>query len=176
VREHGAASMRRKGAAHARRLSCSRGRGLLVAAIPGAAQADTVTVASTIQAVVDAAGPGETIVVPPGVYHETVLVTTDRLTIRGSRGAILDASGFEDGMRVGVGEISGDPPTCPALSVHGFTLDGLTIGDAEDTGLRLMGVDGFRVSGGLYAHNAEYGVFPRCSSNGLIEGNRGGGG
>jgi hypothetical protein len=121
-------------------------------------------------------GPGETIVVPPGVYHETVLVTTDRLTIRGSRGAILDASGFEDGMRVGVGEISGDPPTCPALSVHGFTLDGLTIGDAEDTGLRLMGVDGFRVSGGLYAHNAEYGVFPRCSSNGLIEGNRGGGG
>jgi parallel beta-helix repeat protein len=150
--------------------------GLLAAAIPGAAHAETITVTSTIQDAVDAASPGDTIVVPRGVYHESVLVAKDRLTIRGSRSAVLDASGFEDGMRVGAGEIGGDPPTCPALSVRGFTLDGLTIRNAGDTGLRLTGVDGFRVSDGVYEDNAEYGVFPRCSTNGLIEGNRGGGG
>ena len=135
-----------------------------------------IVVTSTIQAAVDIAHPGDTIVVPPGVYHETVVVDKDHLTIRGSVAAILDATGFTYGMRVGTGEIAGDPPVCPPLSVHDFTLDGLTIRNADDIGIFMLGVDGFHVTHGRYLDNAEYGVFPRCSRHGLIDFNSGGGG
>ena len=89
---------------------------------------------------------------------------------------MLDASGHEFGIRVGGDEISGDPPVCPSLSVHHFTLRGMTIKNADDTGLFMIGVDGFHVRGGRYLDNAEYGVFPRCSRDGLIDHNSGGGG
>jgi len=152
--------------------------GLSVAALPTPALATghKIIVTSTIQAAVDAANPGDKIIVPPGTYHETVIVDKDDLTIRGSKAAILDATGFEYGIRVGTGEITGDPPVCPPLSVHNFTLDGLTIRNADDTGLFMLGVDGFHVTHGRYLDNAEYGVFPRCSKNGLIDFNSGGGG
>ncbi|MET7859347.1 right-handed parallel beta-helix repeat-containing protein [Streptomyces sp. NPDC005318] len=38
----------------------------------------------SIQAAVDAARPGDTIVVKPGTYHESVLITKARLTLRGT--------------------------------------------------------------------------------------------
>jgi len=151
--------------------------GFTSAALPMAALAgSTIVVETTIQAAVDSASPGDTIVVPPGTYHETVVVDKDDLTIRGSVAGILDASGHEFGMRVGTGAITGDPPVCPPLSVHNFTLDGLTIQNSDDTGIFLLGVDGFHVTHGRYVDNAEYGVFPRCSHNGLIDHNSGGGG
>ena len=147
------------------------------AALPIAALAgNTIVVQTTIQAAVDSASPGDTIVVPPGTYRETVVVDKDDLTIRGSVAAILDASGHEYGIRVGTGEITGSPPVCPPLTVHDFTLDGLTIQNSDDIGIFLIGVDGFHVTHGRYLDNAEYGVFPRCSQNGLIDHNSGGGG
>ena len=39
-----------------------------------------------------------------------------------------------------------------------------------------MSVDGFHVTGGNYVDNAEYGIFPRCSRDGVIDKNSGGGG
>jgi parallel beta-helix repeat protein len=147
------------------------------AVLPASGAAKTVKVTTTIQAAVNAASSGDTIVVPPGTYHEGgILVTQDNLTIRGSKAAVLDAAGHEFGIKVGPGEISGNPPTCPALSVNDFKLEGMTIRNADDTGLFMIGVDGFRVSGGRYVDNAEYGVFPRCSRDGLIDHNSGGGG
>jgi parallel beta-helix repeat protein len=144
---------------------------------PAAGAAKTIKVTSTIGAAISAAGSGDTIVVPPGTYHEgDLLVTQDNLTIRGSKGAVLDASGHDFGIRVGAGDITGTPPVCPPLTVHDFTIKGLTIRDSDDIGLRLMGTDGFRVSGGRYLDNAEYGVFPRCSQDGLVDHNAGGGG
>jgi parallel beta-helix repeat protein len=145
--------------------------------LPAVGSAETIKVTTTIGAAISEAGSGDTIVVPPGTYHEGGLVVTqDDLTIRGSKGAVLDASGNSIGIRVGADRITGDPPECPALTVDDFTLSGLTIRDASFTGVFLIGVDGFRVTGGRYLDNEEYGIFPRCSREGLIDHNSGGGG
>jgi parallel beta-helix repeat protein len=144
---------------------------------PTTASAKNIKVTTTIQAAVNAASPGDTVVVPPGTYHEGVLVTTSGLTIKGSTAAVLDASGHQYG--IDVESTGGDPPVfpgCPNLSIHGFTLEGLTVQNADDTGVFLRGVDGFRLTGTRYVNNAEYGAFPRCSRDGRIDHNSGGGG
>ncbi len=117
--------------------------------------------------------PGDTIVVKDGVYTGTagddavVTITTDDLTLIGSRNAVIDASGFEYGIMVGDDGPIG-PGGCPPVTVRNFRIKGFTIRDADDTGLRLVGVDGYRITHGAYIDNHEYGPFPICSTNGLI--------
>ena len=138
------------------------------------AHASTIVVTTTIQAAVDAAQPGDTVVVPPGVYRESVLVDKSAITIRGSRGAVIDAAGFRNGIAVGTGRITIGPngfPACPPLSLHDVTIDGLTVRNADRNGVLLRGVDGFEITGGRYVDNVEYGIFPICSANGLISRN-----
>jgi parallel beta-helix repeat protein len=149
--------------------------GLAAVASPAAARVGrTIVVTTTIQAAVDAAQPGDAIVVPPGTYRESVLVTKSDLTIAGSRAAILDAAGFRTGIRVGSGSISrsGPVPTCPPLAVEGFTLKGLTVEHASFSGVFLAGVDGYHLTGTRYVDNPVYGPFPVCSRNGLIDFNQ----
>jgi parallel beta-helix repeat protein len=154
------------------------GCGLLTAA----AQAKTIRVRATgsttaIQEAVNAAKPGDTVVVAPGTYSgPTISVTTSDLTITGSSAATIDASGNTYGITVGKVLHFEEGPVCPALNVSNFTIRGLTVRNAERTGLFLFGVDGFEVSGGRYLDNGEYGIFPRCSHSGLIAHNFGGGG
>ena len=141
-------------------------------ASPAAALAgDTIVVTTTIQAAVDAAQPGDTILVPPGTYRESVLVNKSHLTITGSPAAVIDAEGFPTGIRVGTGRISrdGPVPTCPPLAVEGFTLKGLTITHGGFSGVFLVGVDGYHLTGTRYVDNPVYGPFPVCSRNGLID-------
>jgi parallel beta-helix repeat protein len=110
--------------------------------------------------------------VPPGEYEECVVVDRDNLTIQGSHGAVLDAEGCENGITVGTGSITPGPggfPVCPPLDIQGFTIQGLTIVEAEENGIYLIGVDGYHVTGGKYIDNEEYGIFPICSKNGLID-------
>ena len=133
-----------------------------------------IVVTTTIQAAVDAASPGDTIVVPPGIYHETVTVTTSGLTIRGTRDAVLDAAGFTVGIRASSGPNTPGPdgfPVCPAFVLHDLTIDGLTIRNASFTGVLFRGVDGFAIRNGAYSGNAAYAVFPICSRDGIIERN-----
>jgi parallel beta-helix repeat protein len=149
--------------------------GLVGVASPVAAHSgDTIVVKTTIQAAVDAAQPGDTILIPQGIYRESVLVDKSNLTIVGSRAAILDAAGFRVGIRVGSGQISrgGPSPACPPLAVEGFTLEGLTIRHAGFSGVFLVGVDGYHLTGTRYVDNPVYGPYPVCSRNGLIDFNQ----
>lgn len=149
---------------------------------PSTAQARMIRVAPTgstsaIQTAVDEAAPGDTIVVAPGTYSgPTVSVKTSGLTITGSKAAIVDATGDTYGITVGT-QLTFDPgPSCPAYGVSDFDISGLSVRNAEETGIFLFGVDKFKVSGGDYLNNGEYGIFPRCSRDGLIGQNSGGGG
>lgn len=146
------------------------------------AQARTIRVAPTgstsaVQAAVNEAVPGDTILVAPGRYSgPTISVKTSGLTITGSKAAIIDATGDTYGITVGT-QLTFDPgPACPAFGVSNFKINGLSVRNAEETGIFLFGVDKFEVSGGEYLDNGEYGIFPRCSRDGLISHNSGGGG
>jgi len=83
--------------------------------------AATIVVSSTIQAAVDAAQPGDTVFVPPGIYRENVVVNRNNITIRGGRAAILDGETLagNNGIRVAA--------ATPGARINGFRLEGLTI-------------------------------------------------
>ncbi len=150
---------------------------LVIAGSPERAEAETIVVspADDVQAALDGASPGDKVKFQPGVYTRTptgpdddavFTVNTDNLTLQGPTDAVIDATHFEYGLLVGGGPIS--PAGCPATAVVGFSIDGFTFRNAEDTGLRLTAVDGFSITGGVYLDNEEYGPFPVCSRNGVI--------
>jgi len=148
--------------------------GLAIAALPAAARAgDVIVVTTTIQAAINAANPGDTIVVPPGTYAECPVVDKDNITIQGSTAAVINATGCENGITVGTGSITTDPgsglPVCPPISIHGFTIEGLTVKNADENGIFIMGANNFHVTQGKYVANRAYGIFPRCSTNGLVD-------
>ena len=76
----------------------------------------------SIQAAVDRAQPGDTILVLPGTYTGTpgddsvVDVQTSNLTIVGPWNAVIDATGFEYGIMVGLDSPIG-PRGCPPITV-----------------------------------------------------------
>src|SRR5712671_4293690 len=144
-----------------------------------AAEAAVLAVSKTIQAAVDEANPGDIILVPPGTYRETVRILKDSITILGSEGAIIDASGFANGIHVGADIFGQGPngiPVCPAVAVRNFTLIGLTIQNAVSNGIFLSGVDTYILAHGTYLNNGDYGTYPSCSNNGQINFNNAKGG
>jgi parallel beta-helix repeat protein len=136
-------------------------------AVPGVSQAagDTVTVTTTIQAAVDAADPGDTVLVPAGTYRETVAVTEPGITIRGPRGAVLDGAGLGLAFGIRVRSLDGS-------RLDGFTLDGLTIRGYDRSGIQLSGVDNFRLTGTKYVDNPLYGLFPVRCTHGRVDHNQ----
>ena len=135
-------------------------------AIPGTSQAagNTIVVTTTIQAAVDAADPGDTVVVPAGTYAESVVVTEPGITIRGPRNAVLDGTGL--GLQFGIRVRSLD-----GSRLDGFTLDGLTIRGYTRFGSQVSGVDNFRLTGTKYVDNPLYGLFPVRCSHGRVDHN-----
>jgi parallel beta-helix repeat protein len=104
----------------------------------------------------------------------------DNITILGSEGAIIEASGFANGIHVGAeifAQVPNGIPVCPAIAVKNFTLIGLTIQNAVENGIFLSGLDTYTLAHGKYLNNGEYATYPSCSNNGQINFNyaKGGG-
>ena len=112
----------------------------------------------TIQKAVDAAKPGDLIMVAAGTYKEAVDVETDRLTIRGAdRNTTILDGGFklENGIRV--------------LSAKGVAIENMTARNYTTNGFFWTGVDGYRGSYLTAYRNGDYGIYAFDSVNGLLE-------
>jgi hypothetical protein len=136
---------------------------------------------STIQAAVDEAQEGATIIVSPGVYKETVQVRTKGLTIRGASrdSVIIDGE---------VKRANGIVVTAPDVSVQNLTVRNHTLNGVLVTGLSENGgmgrgsngytkldtqkfppLQGFRVSYVTASNNALYGIYAFDAQHGVIE-------
>jgi plastocyanin len=109
----------------------------------------------TVQAAVDAASPGDMVLVGPGVYHEAVDVETDGITIRGTdRNEVILDGEFEldNGIRV--------------LGADGVVVENMTARNYATNGFFWTGVDGYRGSHLTAYRNGDYGIYAFDSVNG----------
>ena len=141
----------------------------------------------SIQAAIDAASPGATIMVEPGVYREAG--TTRALTItqkgihligkaRPGQAVVLEQTGTQtQGIWVSPDDtLAPDDVELPPCGVSGkriagFDLRGFTVQGFEGFGVYLACVDGFKIRGVTARADGTYSIFPVRSSHGRMTDN-----
>jgi plastocyanin len=111
----------------------------------------------SIQSAVDAANPGDLVLIGPGIYREEVTVTTPSLTIRGlDRNATIVDGEFVRGNGI-------------AVLADGVAIENLTARNAVLNGFFWTGVTGFRGSWLTAYNNGDYGLYAFDATDGLFE-------
>ncbi len=157
---------------------------LALAAATADAATITVKPGESIQAAVDGAPSGSTILVLPGTYHEpgtthAVTVTRDDIRLvahpRPSAPVVLEANGGQtDGIWVSPADtVDTDEDERPPCGTSGarlknFRLRGFTVRGFSRFGVYLACVTGFRISDMLSTDNGEYAIFPVASDHGRL--------
>ncbi|KAF2782098.1 hypothetical protein STPH1_6772 [Streptomyces sp. OM5714] len=127
----------------------------------------------SIQKAVDAADAGDTVLVTPGVYHESVKVSTPGLTLRGTgRSTVImpstkkaaDNTCAEGGNGICVIGTKDE-------NVKGITVSDLTVTGFTRTGVFSMATDGLTVRNVNAVKNGVWGIAQERSVHGVIRGN-----
>ena len=111
----------------------------------------------TIQSAVDAAEPGDLVLVDDGVYREQVDVTTEQIVIRGTdrNEVIVDGEGERD---MGI-----------IVTADGVAIENMTARDVTTNGFYWTGVTGFRGSYLTAINAGTYGIYGFDSTDGVFE-------
>jgi len=159
----------------------------LLSTTSAASGAVVVHPGESIQAAIDAAPPGATIVVEPGVYHEAG--ATRALTIakngihligraRPGKPVVLEQAGTQEhGVWVSPTDTldstdAEEPPCGPSgARLDGFVLRGFTVQGFAGFGVYLACVDHFELRGNTARDDGEYSLFPVRSSHGRMTDN-----
>jgi hypothetical protein len=112
----------------------------------------------TIQAAVDAAEPGDLVLIDRGIYREAVDVRTPGLTIRGvDRNEVIIDGEFERANGI------------QAIFTDGVVVENLTTMNHTLNGVFWSGVRGYRGSYVTAINNGDYGMYAFDSGDGLFE-------
>ena len=164
---------------------------LLVVAVFATATAASAAVhkvspGESIQAAIDAASPGDTILVSPGIYQETqnakygLHVTTDniRLIARVRRGQgeagkvrIVQTGTQETGIFAAPPGCDYKGSECAADDLQGFYVRGFSVEEFPQNGIQTRWVNGFKIIRNESVNNLNNGLYPTLSANGLVRNN-----
>ena len=170
------------------------GIGLLALSTAANATVRTVKAGGSIQAAVDAAKPGDTILVEPGTYYGSdpkygLRITTNNLRLigkvregQGNAGKvrIVYKPGSEQktgvyaapaGCDYNVSAGSALGQACKAKTLQGFYIRGFSVEDFPVNGIQTRWVDGFEFVRNDSVRNLNNGIYPTLSANGLLQNN-----
>lgn len=134
----------------------------------------------SIQSAIDAAQPGDTIVIRPGVYKEQLLITKDRLTLRGigvrleppatATPNVCDASNKPVPIASGIcvaGTFNADGSVADA--VENVTLAGISVNGFPGAGISVEAARNLTLRAVETSKNAYIGVFVRFSAGTAVQ-------
>ncbi|MEP6574545.1 MAG: right-handed parallel beta-helix repeat-containing protein, partial [Gemmatimonadota bacterium] len=134
-----------------------RGGELKTVATPSGVTRKVPSQYPTIQSAVDAAQPGDLVLIDRGIYKEEVTVTTPSLVIRGvDRNETIVDGEFVRGNGV-------------AVLADGVAIENMTARNAVLNGFYWTGVTGFRGSYLTAYNNGDYGIYSFGSHDGAFE-------
>jgi nitrous oxidase accessory protein NosD len=145
-----------------------------------AASFQVVHPGESVQQAVDRAHPGDTILLLPGTYRGSVLITVSGVTIRGAGGAtvITPAAGATGSATEPLGGSCATPThgICvlgtPGHRVTGVVIESLTVSGFAKNGISGSETDRMTVRDVLVEHNGEEGISQEKSTRGVLTDNQ----